>query len=301
MAWLRARNPIAILRFTTHSMKKLLDNSATALNLAKPFVTSKIRSRRSRHLFDDVRYYCMFIGYPRSGHSLTGSLLDAHPNMVIAHELDALKFVHARFSGWQLYNLLLDKSREFTEGGRKWNGYTYRVPGQWQGKFETLRVIGDKKGGGSTQRLRAKPELLARLRSIIRVPIRFVHTVRNPYDNISTISLKQQQHKLNLPESVDFYFNLCETIANLKTKIADAELFEMKHETFVANPRPALTRLCAFLGEEASTDYLDACTALVFESPRKTRHDAAWTPELIRKVADGIKRYEFLAGYSYED
>ncbi len=26
----------------------------------------------------------MFIGYPRSGHSLVGSLLDAHPNIIVA-------------------------------------------------------------------------------------------------------------------------------------------------------------------------------------------------------------------------
>ena len=39
----------------------------------------------------------MFIGYPRSGHSLIGSLLDVHPNAIVAHELDALKFVGAGF------------------------------------------------------------------------------------------------------------------------------------------------------------------------------------------------------------
>jgi hypothetical protein len=39
----------------------------------------------------------MFIGYLRSGHSLIASLLDAHPNAIATHELDALKFVGARF------------------------------------------------------------------------------------------------------------------------------------------------------------------------------------------------------------
>jgi hypothetical protein len=39
----------------------------------------------------------MFIGYLRSGHSLIASLLDAHPNPIATHELDALKFVGARF------------------------------------------------------------------------------------------------------------------------------------------------------------------------------------------------------------
>jgi len=37
-------------------------------------------ARRYRRHFDAVRTFCLFIGYPRSGHSLVGSLLDAHPD-----------------------------------------------------------------------------------------------------------------------------------------------------------------------------------------------------------------------------
>ena len=49
--------------------------------------------------FEKLQAYCMFIGYPRSGHSLVGSLLDAHPNIIIAHELNALQFVVAGCTG----------------------------------------------------------------------------------------------------------------------------------------------------------------------------------------------------------
>jgi len=282
-------------------MKRLLDTGAAALSLAKPFIASSYRSRRQGDLFADLRAYCIFVGYPRSGHSLTGSLLDAHPHICFAHELDALKFVHARFSENQIYDLLLARAREFTEQGRKWNGYSYYVPGQWQGKFTTLHVIGDKKGGGSAQRLRANPELLDRLRRTIKLPLRFVHIIRNPYDNISTISLNQQQHKLNLRESVDFHFALCDTIMHLKSRLAGGELFEIKHEEFVCAPREHLARLCNFLGEDAPDDYLQACAGIVFDSPRKTRHAAAWTPDLIREVAARMTRYTHLAGYAYDE
>ena len=49
----------------------------------------------SKPLLDDVKTLCLFIGYQRSGHSLVGSLLDAHPRMAIAHELDALFYLKA--------------------------------------------------------------------------------------------------------------------------------------------------------------------------------------------------------------
>ncbi|HEX2098611.1 MAG TPA: hypothetical protein VHF46_06105 [Rubrobacteraceae bacterium] len=47
------------------------------------------------------------------------------------------------------YELLLDDSRSFTQRGGEWNSYDYEVSQQWQGRFDELRVIGDKKGGYS--------------------------------------------------------------------------------------------------------------------------------------------------------
>ena len=65
----------------------------------------------------------MFIGYPRSGHSLIGVLLDAHPNTIISHELGALKYLHTGFSKGQIYHLLLEKSRLCAKGAHKQGGY----------------------------------------------------------------------------------------------------------------------------------------------------------------------------------
>src|SRR5215207_7292340 len=93
----------------------------------------------------------MFIGYPRSGHSLVGALLDAHPNAIIAHELNALECVEKGVDKGCIFQLVLENSRKFAKSGRRWEGYSYKVSNQWQGRFERLLVIGDKKGGGSTR------------------------------------------------------------------------------------------------------------------------------------------------------
>lgn len=281
-------------------MKNLLHGGRVALNLTASYLSSLYESRQMGRAFDDLRAYCMFVGYPRSGHSLIGSLLDAHPQMCIAHELDALKFVQARFDRHKIYTLLLNKSRQFTGQGRIWNGYSYRVPDQWQGRFQELRVIGDKKGGGSTQRLKAKPELLQRLRLTTKLPLRVIHVVRNPYDNISSISIKTKQHRRTLSEGIDFYFSLCETVTSLKSELEPSELLEFRHEDFVKEPRLMLNRICHFLGEEASPKYLDDCASLVFESPRASRHAASWNQAMRHRVADGIARHPFLAGYAFD-
>ena len=76
------------------------------------YVASALGSLVNRRLFARVESLCLFIGYPRSGHSLIGALLDAHPNAIIADELDALKYVHAGFRRNQLFYLLLRGSRQ---------------------------------------------------------------------------------------------------------------------------------------------------------------------------------------------
>ena len=40
----------------------------------------------SKQTVEDVEKFVFFIGYPRSGHSIIASLMDAHPNIVIAHQ-----------------------------------------------------------------------------------------------------------------------------------------------------------------------------------------------------------------------
>ncbi|PSO51862.1 MAG: hypothetical protein BRC34_14235, partial [Cyanobacteria bacterium QH_1_48_107] len=68
-------------------------------------LTYVLETLKDKKNFQNVDKYCMFIGYPRSGHSLVGSLLDAHPNIIIAHELNALNFVDMGFNQQQIYYL----------------------------------------------------------------------------------------------------------------------------------------------------------------------------------------------------
>jgi len=274
---------------------------ALKLKWAKRHVVSSLGSPRYKELFGGVKTYCMFIGYPRSGHSLVGSLLDAHPNMIIAHELNVLEYIRKGFSRGKIFYLLLRKSQVDAKAGRPSFGYSYAVPNQWQGRFTRLQVIGDKLGGGSTRRLRTHPELLQRLRDTVGIPIKFIHVIRNPYDNITTMFRRGDGDPVDLRQTVDYYFCHCETIADLKKQINTADLLEIRHEDFIAEPTVWLKKLCEFLGVESPEDYVRDCASIVYESPHKSRHEVPWTPELIELVWDRMKRFPFLQGYSYED
>lgn len=177
-------------------MKKTIKNDSLLKNLTKLwdalllYFPSAYGGWENRQLWQNINTYCLFIGYSRSGHSLIGALLNAHPNIVIAHELNDLKYTYLGFRRWQLYHLLLDKAKLGVNPNDKSGGYNYDVPNQWQGKFTQILVIGDKKGEGTTLKIEDSPLFLQRLRKIINVKIKFIHIIRNPYDNITTMSKK---------------------------------------------------------------------------------------------------------------
>ena len=59
--------------------------------------------------------------------------------------------------------------------------------------FCSLKVIGDKKGG-HTSKVLINPNNMHRLEvlsQLVQVPMKFIHVVRNPFDNISTMTLRK--------------------------------------------------------------------------------------------------------------
>jgi hypothetical protein len=257
--------------------------------------------------FAELEAFCLFIGYPRSGHSLVGSLLDAHPQMIVAHELDVLRYVEEGEPRKRVLELLLANSEAAAREGRRETGYSYVVPNQWQGAYEKLRVIGDKKGGVSTRRLRANPGLLEQLRETIGLPLKLIHVVRNPYDNISTMAIKPEMRlpvelrgKVAVPEAAERYFSLCDTVARTIEWCEPGVVFTLRYELLGDQPAEKLRELCDFLGVETSKDYLQDCVSIVRREQHRSRNDVDWPPELIADVAHRMGGYDFLEGYSFE-
>ena len=98
------------------------------------YLKSLMIGRKSMKAFANLRSYVMFIGQPRSGTSLLGSLLNAHRNVLVSQELNALKYVRRGYSKNQLFWLIKENERKFARSGRKWTGYEYNVDSKWQGK-----------------------------------------------------------------------------------------------------------------------------------------------------------------------
>lgn len=262
------------------------------------FVKSKILNSHFKWDYDEIERYCMFFGYPRSGHTLVGSLLDAHPEVVISHELDALRYLRAGFTREQIFSLILHKDKVFTGKGREWTGYDYSIEGLWQGRYRHLRVIGDKKGGGSSRHLLARPDIIEKLRKKMQLPIKLIHIVRNPLDNIATHKRKYSI-KPTLQEAIDDYFKRVEANAKLKTEVSKEEWCELTHEQFIENPEKSLTTLIEFLEVEPYEDYIKAAADKVFNSPSKSRTKIEWPDDMIKQVEERSQKYDFLRDYDF--
>ena len=260
------------------------------------FLTSLCHTVYAPKLFSEVKNYVMFIGYPRSGHTLVGFLLDAHPSAVVASQTSALRYFRHGFGAQQTFHLLVENSRQVARTGREQRRYSYDVPNQWQGRFDKLKVIGESTG---LTRLRRNPSLLKFLREKLKdVDLKLIHVIRNPYDNISTMKLRSGE---SLPDAIQRYFSMCEIVERMKPQVAPGAVYDLRHEALINNPKNTLKDLCGFFGLSAGEDYYTDCASIIFKSSHKTRADVEWNPELINSVKRQMDKYPFLAGYAYED
>jgi hypothetical protein len=260
--------------------------------------------RRARRVVGrgELGAFCLFIGYPRSGHSLLGSLLDAHPDAAIAHEVNALRLVGDGVEGPELLRTLVAGASADADraGGRRATGYSYAVPGQWQGHVRRLRVVGAKAGEKATARIGRDPKSLDRLRRLVHAPVRLLHVTRNPFDMIARMALvtKGDTPERTIAGAIDFTARLARINARIITERAGAVL-TVRHEALVADPLAALSRISGFLGLEPDEAWLAACASVVFPQPQRTRERVEWTTQEREAVERLIAQHAFFDGYSW--
>ena len=263
--------------------------------------------------FREVHTYLSFIGFARSGHSLVGSIVDAHPEAMISHELDTLGLIEEGFSQRRIFQLIKQNSEAFSQNGRYWNGYCYEIPAKSFPKKPSYKVIGDKKGDVTTLRLNQEPQLLDRFQKCIKTQQKWIFVQRHPFDNISTLALRRNpgfdknriqgnaapitHHSHNdaefsaiLDQEISSYFKASDTIQATKAKIPAHLWHEIQLETLIAQPQQELTRLFDFLKLPIDAPFLKDCQTLLRPTPSQTRTLAPWSPKQIAQVQTEIKK-----------
>jgi hypothetical protein len=277
---------------------------STRLRTAWRFVRFGIGAMRMRSQLDEVKTYCLFIGHARSGHSVLGALLDAHPQIVISDELDALRYLSAGFGRRQLLFGSVELARRQAanlrrKGGLAGTSYSYHVPNQSQGRVSKLRVVGDSQAGWTTRRLAHDPRLLQRLeRTMAPLDVRFIHVVRNPFDNIATMMLRGRR---SFDDAFAQYVTNCRSIGPLSESIGSTRVYRLRHEALVAEPTTTLRNALAFLHVQSDDEYISAATSIVYSRPSQSRLKVDWQPDRVERVRALISEIDFLSGYEFED
>lgn len=236
----------------------------------------------------DLAMLCLFVGHPRSGHTLVGALLDAHPDVVLAQKLDVLRLATGPGSARALVGAILTSSSQAARSGRSASGYDYEVPGQWQGRHRTLRVVGDKSAGHTTARLAGPGPTLAALRQRLPLSQVLVHVVRDPLDNVST--LVRRGSFASVERAIAFYDELCGAVAVVEAEAGPA-MHRLHLEDLLARPHERLRSLAAALGVDAPPDWLEACAARLWPKAARTRELVEWTPAQRDAIAAIAERH----------
>ncbi len=279
---------------------------------------------------DPIKNFVIFLGHPRSGHSVIGAALDAHPNACIANEANAL--YRAGYEGCdpeRTMTYLLNHRRRNAKN-HKWHtnhwqrlGFDYRIPGQ-SINDDPLYVIGDKKAGGSIRTIKKYgfgfvQNFIANLKSV-GIGMKFIVVIRNPFEVITSlytrglmagVTPKAQPGKLH--KMIKYYETNCKVLESVLPLV---DYHTICHEDFVLNSRQHMIDLLNFLELESynkfqsyksdlvecdHNDYLDQCCSVFWTEARKGRYDVLdqWTERNRMEVRRVMGEFDFL--YRYEN
>jgi hypothetical protein len=271
---------------------------------AGKYLTSALAAVRRPGRFESVGVCFAFVGHTKSGGSLLGALLDAHPRVACADELGIFRLLDRGFTRSQILHLIVRGSRrEALKGrvtGRRIGSYSLAVDGMHQGEAgDDLRALGDSRAGPTTRLLDMDLALVDRMvQHLGDIDLRFIHVVRNPYDPIAVMVLRGGR---TIDDALGDYLGQCHRLVRLRQAIEPEKLATVRYEDLVSRPEIELERVCAFLEVDVTDDYLQACAAVIEQSPRRDRDRIDWPDASRAAVEDLIHGFEFLTGYGFEE
>ena len=247
----------------------------------------------------NVRGAVFTVGFNRSGSSLIGDLLSAHPNIVMDNESGIIrKYVNGEFTSREsLLSFIIkhDMDRAYKKN---------YIAGQYQHHYDgNIEIIGDKHSPNNSVFLtKTESNALEELEKFIKLPIKLLFNVRNPYDMVASMVKAIWDGKENKDEKIKeaISFFTCRSADNMKLidQVPADRIFMIRLEDFIASPKNMLSDICDFLGVAKTPEYLSSCTKVTYKVPNKSRDTLDWDEEYEREVDALIKKYEFFNGYS---
>ncbi|XP_058959851.2 uncharacterized protein [Pocillopora verrucosa] len=277
--------------------------------------------RELKFLYRNVESFVLFVGHPRSGHSLVAAILDSHSEIIISDEFNLLYKFDSFFKNPSqtdderklriFYDLHTRSRRQAMFGSRSSIcdssvSYCYNIKGGWQGSCKSkLKVIGDKKASETTALLHHEKGLhdLRKLEKVVGIPIKLINVIRNPFDNIATICrmrlrVNPRSHQIvrnttALDFCINSYFKKVRTVQYLRD-LSHYQILNVYNRDLIANPRRTLQMLCDFVGVSCYSEFVELATRDLYSKSSRTRYLVEWSNKQKEKVMKEIQKYSSL-------
>ena len=248
--------------------------------------------------FRELSAFLLIVGSARSGSTLLGSLLDAHPNAVVANETLASISFWRGLDRRSILDEIARNSEHHRKTGRTAGGYSYFSGKDVPHKNSHILIAGDKVWNPATLLLHGDGKLIERLETTLGVRVKIVHAVRNPFDAIATMHIRSGD---SLHDRMLWYFMHCDAVCAIRNRLDISQYLDVHHEELIENPNVILTTACHFLGLDCPSEYLNSCRRLLYEEPSKSRHKVTWQSGLVANILDKIQQYPFLVRYAWDN
>ncbi len=247
--------------------------------------------------FNKLNCFVLIVGNARSGSTLLGSIINAHPNAMVANETSASANFWRRLSRNDILEEIYIKSENDASSGRMSEGYDYTIQTNVTGKPDIL-VMGDKVWNPATLLLHGDFSLLTRLEDLINAPVKIIHAIRNPFDVIATM---HHRSKAPIPDRILWYFMHCDAVCAIHDHCQDSLFMDIHHEDLIMTPDVVISDISGFLGVDSDIDHIESCKRVLFGEPKRTRFNVNWNKDDIKDIVHRMSQYRFLQKYAVED
>lgn len=249
-----------------------------------------------------MKYFLSFMGYPRSGHTLVAAILNANPNVMCSNQLNIYQGINDKIKILGGIDKVLNHIKMYSIKPETWKNTTQipHVPKR------DITVVGDKTGHRTVDLLGTSPKLLGDFKSEVKVPVKWIHVVRNPFDNLATWAKLNHENKIKqrkksnivkeLNNVIAKYSQLNITIEKLKRS---EDVLTVNHEFVITRMHGTLEEICNFLEISFDPDWRDNVRNTVWNKPRTTRNRIKWEENQKKTVNDMIDRFPWLSGYQF--
>jgi hypothetical protein len=238
-----------------------------------------------------------FIGEGRSGHTIISAILDSHPNVRLAEEQKLItKWTRDGYSREKI----IDEVKKCGHGKER---KPKALPGslKWE---EPLLAIGDKCGWDAVNLTRKHGEsldILDRFAEHMQMPVKVIHTIRNPYDNITAYLDSPKWQRLH--GTGNELYRMC---IRRYARFYSAALpllerhhrFDLYNEEIIENPERVITKLCCFLDLPIVEPWLTNAVNSVYKKPNERSKRREWPTKWEEQIPWRIiEKYDFFERY----